>query len=95
VTGPPCRGSKGGAGSFTKTFQFAAGKQIVGRSFADNANAEVLPAYTVVNGGVRWNPDNRTTLSLKVYNLFNTVDATSAPYPGQFMLGMRARRKSP
>jgi iron complex outermembrane receptor protein len=64
------------------------GVQIVGRSFADNANTQVLPAYTVVNGGVRWKPDQRTTFALRIYNLFNTVYATSAPYPGQWMLGM-------
>jgi iron complex outermembrane receptor protein len=73
---------------FASNWSTYGGVQIVGRSFADNANTEVLPAYAVVNGGVRWKPDERTTFSFRIYNLFNTVYATSAPYPGQFMLGM-------
>jgi hypothetical protein len=30
----------------------------------------------------------RTTFALRIYNLLNTVYATSPPYPGQWMLGM-------
>jgi iron complex outermembrane recepter protein len=37
---------------------------------------------------VRWKADERTTFAFRVYNLFDTVYATSAPYPGQWMLGM-------
>jgi iron complex outermembrane receptor protein len=73
---------------FATNWSAYGGVQIVGRSFSDNANTQVLPAYTVVNGGLRWKPDERTTFALRIYNLFNTVYATSAPYPGQWMLGM-------
>ena len=73
---------------FASNWSAYGGVQIVGRAFADNANTEALPAYTVVNGGLRWKPDARTTFALRIYNLFNTVYATSAPYPGQWLLGM-------
>jgi len=73
---------------FAPNWSAYGGVQIVGRRFSDNANTQVLPAYAVVNGGVRWKADQRTTFALRVYNLFDTVYATSAPYPGQWMLGM-------
>jgi iron complex outermembrane receptor protein len=73
---------------FASNWSAYGGVQIVGRTFSDNANTQVLPAYTVINGGLRWKPDERTTFALRIYNLFNTVYATSAPYPGQWMLGM-------
>ncbi|HUN96765.1 MAG TPA: TonB-dependent receptor [Bradyrhizobium sp.] len=74
--------------NFAPNWSAYGGVQIVGRSFANNANTQILPAYTVVNGGVRWKADERTTFAFRVYNLFDTVYATSAPYPGQWMLGM-------
>jgi iron complex outermembrane receptor protein len=63
------------------------GAQIVGKTFADNANTLARPAYTVVNGGVQWKPDANTTLSLRVYNLFDTIYATSGNTT-QWLLGM-------
>ena len=44
-------------------------------------------AYNLVNGGVQWKPDPNTTLSLRVYNLFDTIYATSGNTT-QWLLGM-------
>jgi iron complex outermembrane receptor protein len=73
---------------FASNWSVYGGVQIVGRTFSDNANTQLRPAYTVVNGGLRWKPDERTTVALRVYNLFDKVYATSAPYAGQWLLGM-------
>lgn len=61
--------------------------QIVGKTFADNANTLTRPGYTVVNAGVQWKPDARTTMALRVYNVFDTVYATSGD-TSQWLLGM-------
>jgi iron complex outermembrane receptor protein len=73
---------------FASNWSVYGGVQIVGRTFSDNANTLLRPGYTVVNGGLRWKPDQRTTLALRIHNLFDTVYATSAPYAGQWLLGM-------
>ncbi|WP_084305636.1 TonB-dependent receptor [Bradyrhizobium sp. ARR65] len=73
---------------FASNWSVYGGVQIVGRTFSDNANTQLRPAYTVVNGGLRWKPDERTTVAVRVYNLFDTIYATSAPYAGQWLLGM-------
>jgi iron complex outermembrane recepter protein len=73
---------------FASDWSVYSGVQIVGRTFSDNANTLLRPAYAVVNGGIRWKPDARTTVAFRLYNLFDTVYATSAPYAGQWLLGM-------
>lgn len=73
--------------SFAPNWSVNGGVQIVGKMFADNANTLARPAYTVVNGGVQWKPDANTTLSLRVYNLFDTIYATSGGTT-QWLLGM-------
>jgi iron complex outermembrane recepter protein len=73
---------------FASDWSAYSGVQIVGQTYSDNANTLLRPAYAVVNGGIRWKPDQRTTLALRIYNLFDTVYATSAPYTGQWLLGM-------
>jgi iron complex outermembrane receptor protein len=73
---------------FAQNWSVNGGVQIVGRTFSDDANTLLRPAYTVVNGGLRWKPDERTTVALRVYNLFDTVYAVAAPYTGQWLLGM-------
>jgi iron complex outermembrane recepter protein len=73
---------------FASNWSVYGGVQIVGQTFSDNANTQLRPAYAVVNGGLRWKPDERTTVALRVYNLFDKVYATSAPYAGQWLLGM-------
>jgi iron complex outermembrane recepter protein len=75
------------------TFAFApdwsvnGGVQIIGKTFADNANTLTRPSYTIVNAGVQWKPDARTTLALRAYNLFDTIYATGGPTT-QWLLGM-------
>lgn len=73
--------------AFAPQWSVNGGVQIVGRTFADNANTLARPAYTVVNGGLQWKPDAKTTLALRVYNLFDTVYATSGNTT-QWLLGM-------
>lgn len=73
---------------FAPDWSVYGGVQIVGQTFSDNANTQLRPAYTVVNGGLRWKPDAQTTVALRLYNLFDTVYATSSPYAGQWLLGM-------
>ncbi len=73
--------------AFAPNWSVNGGVQIVGKTFADNANTLAHPAYTVVNGGVQWKPDANTTLSLRVYNLFDTIYATSGGTT-QWLLGM-------
>jgi iron complex outermembrane receptor protein len=65
-----------------------AGVQIVGKTFADNANMLEMPAYTLVNAGLQWKPDVNTTVSLRVYNLFDKIYATSSYSDNQWILGM-------
>ncbi|WKA30316.1 TonB-dependent siderophore receptor [Bradyrhizobium roseum] len=73
--------------AFAPQWSVNGGVQIVGRTFADNANTLARPAYTVVNGGLQWKPDAKTTMALRVYNLFDTVYATSGNTT-QWLLGM-------
>ncbi len=73
--------------AFAPQWSAEGGVQIIGKTFADNANTLTRPAYTVVNGGVQWKPDAKTTLSLRVYNLFDTIYATSGNTT-QWLLGM-------
>lgn len=73
---------------FAPDWSVYGGVQIVGQTFSDNANTMLRPGYNVVNGGLRYKPDERTTVALRLYNLFDTVYATSSPYAGQWLLGM-------
>ena len=62
--------------------------QIVGRTFADNANTLEMPSYALVNASLQWKPDVNTTVSLRVWNLFDKIYATSSYTDNQWMLGM-------
>jgi iron complex outermembrane recepter protein len=73
--------------AFATDWSVNGGVQIVGRTFADNANTLTRPGYTVVNAGVQWKPDAKTTMALRVYNLFDTIYATGGPTT-QWLLGM-------
>lgn len=63
--------------AFAPGWSANAGIQLVGDTWADDANTLVRPAYNVVNAGLMWKPDTRQTLALRVYNLFDTVYTTS------------------
>jgi len=73
--------------AFAPNWSANAGIQIVGKAYADNANTVSMPAYNVVNAGVQWKPDPNTTVSFRVYNLFDTVYATSGTTT-PWLLGM-------
>jgi iron complex outermembrane recepter protein len=73
--------------AFAPDWSVNGGVQIVGKTFADNANTLTRPGYAVVNAGVQWKPDARTTMALRVYNLFDTIYATGGPTT-QWLLGM-------
>jgi iron complex outermembrane receptor protein len=73
--------------AFASNWSANAGVQIIGKRYADNANTLEMPAYNVVNAGLQWKPDINTTVSLRVYNLFDTVYATSGG-TNQWLLGM-------
>lgn len=64
------------------------GLRHVGSRFADEANAERMPGYTVADAVLSWNVDPKTTLSLVGRNLTNRFYATSA-YNTQWFLGPR------
>lgn len=74
--------------NFAPNWSANAGVQIVGRTYTDIANTQARSSYAVVNAGLRWKPDERTTFSLRIYNLFDKVYATSAASTGQWTLGM-------
>jgi len=73
--------------AFAPNWSVNAGIQIVGKTYADAANTLSMPAYNVVNAGVQWKPDPNTTLSFRIYNLFDTIYATSGT-TSQWLLGM-------
>ncbi|MDB5568185.1 MAG: TonB-dependent receptor [Tardiphaga sp.] len=74
--------------AFAPNWSANAGVQIVGKTFADNANTREMPSYTLVNAGMQWKPDINTTVSLRIYNLFDKIYATSSYSDNQWMLGM-------
>jgi iron complex outermembrane recepter protein len=73
--------------AFAPSWSANAGILIVGKTYADAANTVAMPAYSVVNAGVQWKPDLCTTVSFRVYNVFDTVYATSGT-TSQWLLGM-------
>ncbi|WP_430641808.1 TonB-dependent receptor [Bradyrhizobium macuxiense] len=73
---------------FAPNWSAYGGVQIVGQMYSDLANTQVRPGYNLVNGGVSWKPDDRTTVALRVYNLFDKVYAVTSNGTGQWLLGM-------
>lgn len=73
--------------AFAPNWSANAGVQIVGKTFADNANTLTRPAYNIVNAGLQWKPDLNTTVSFRIYNLFDEVYTTSGGTT-QWLLGM-------
>lgn len=73
--------------AFAPNWSANVGIQIVGKTYADAANTVAMPAYNVVNAAVQWKPDPNTTVSFRVYNLFDKVYATSGD-TNQWLLGM-------
>ncbi|UWU78221.1 TonB-dependent siderophore receptor [Bradyrhizobium huanghuaihaiense] len=73
--------------AFAPNWSANAGVQIVGKTYADNANTVTRPAYNIVNTSVLWKPDLNTTVSFRIYNLFDEVYTTSGGTT-QWLLGM-------
>ncbi|MGY3486976.1 iron complex outermembrane receptor protein [Bradyrhizobium sp. USDA 4011] len=73
---------------FAPNWSVYGGVQIVGAMYSDLANTQLRPGYNVVNGGIRWKPDDRTTVAFRVYNLFDKVYAVTSNGTGQWLLGM-------
>ena len=51
------------------------------KSFADDENTVVMPAFNVVNLFGNYQIDSRTSVSLSVNNLFNTLGYTEMQFP--------------
>lgn len=73
---------------FAPNWSVYGGVQFVGQMYSDLANTQLRPGYNVVNGGIRWKPDDRTTVAFRVYNLFDKVYAVTSNGTGQWLLGM-------
>ncbi|WP_076865520.1 TonB-dependent receptor [Bradyrhizobium mercantei] len=73
---------------FASNWSVYGGVQMVGAMYSDLANTQLRPGYNVVNGGIRWKPDDRTTVAFRVYNLFDKVYAVTSNGTGQWLLGM-------
>lgn len=73
---------------FAPNWSVYGGVQIVGAIYSDLANTQLRSGYNVVNSGIRWKPDDRTTVAFRVYNLFDKVYAVTASGTGQWLLGM-------
>ncbi|WP_375778427.1 TonB-dependent receptor [Bradyrhizobium sp. ma5] len=73
---------------FAPNWSVYGGVQMVGAMYSDLANTQLRPGYNVVNGGIRWKPDDRTTVAFRVYNLFDKVYAVTSNGTGQWLLGM-------
>ncbi|MVT66371.1 TonB-dependent siderophore receptor [Bradyrhizobium pachyrhizi] len=73
---------------FAPNWSAYGGVQIVGAMYSDLANTQLRPGYNVVNGGVRWKPDDRTTVAFRLYNLFDKAYAVTSNGTGQWLLGM-------
>jgi iron complex outermembrane receptor protein len=74
--------------AFAPAWSVNGGAQFVGATWADNPNTLQRPAYSVVNTSLQWKPYANTTMSARIYNLFDTVYATSGG-TAQWLLGRR------
>jgi iron complex outermembrane receptor protein len=72
--------------AFAPAWSINGGVQIVGDTWADNANTLKRPSYSVVNTSLQWKPYPNTTLIARIYNLFDTIYATSGGTT-QWLLG--------
>jgi iron complex outermembrane receptor protein len=72
----------------TPMWEARAVMQVVGRRFADNTDpaASILPAYQVVNFGVRWRPRPRLAVDARVDNAFDQLYGDSGTTT-QWLLG--------
>lgn len=71
---------------FAENWTALGGVHYVGETYTNDANTSTRPAYTVVNAGLQWRPNEKATLDLFVENLFDEVYATSGNAT-QWLLG--------
>lgn len=67
----------------SQNVQAGAGLRYVDRRYANIANSNVLPAYTVIDASVSWEALSNTTLGLQVRNLFDRQYAATQYNEGQ------------
>jgi outer membrane receptor protein involved in Fe transport len=82
-----------GLNLFDRALRVEAPIEHYSKRFADAANSQSLPAYTVYNLNARWNVTDTLSLSLNGVNLSNEIGLTEGnPRAGQFVSGdARAR----
>jgi iron complex outermembrane receptor protein len=77
--------------SAPRAWQFRGGLRSVGRRYWDNANAFSIPAYTVVDAGIRKRLSDNVGVDLHMFNLTNELYATDFyfnAFAPQWMLGV-------
>jgi iron complex outermembrane receptor protein len=72
--------------AFAENWTALGGIHYVGETYTNDANTSTRPAYAVVNAGLQWRPNEKTTLDLFVENLFDEAYATSGNST-QWLLG--------
>ena len=73
-----------------RAWQFRGGLRSVGRRTWDNANSSQIPAYTVVDAGIRKRLTEKVAVDLYLFNLTNKLYGTDVyfnPFAPQWMLG--------
>jgi iron complex outermembrane recepter protein len=63
---------------FLPDWQLRGALRYVGDRFVDNTDIDKMPAYTVLDLGVRWNVTQNVSLDLRVNNVMNTIYAVGA-----------------
>ncbi|MBT9597021.1 MAG: TonB-dependent receptor [Vitreoscilla sp.] len=72
-------------------FELGAAVIGTGKSFGDDANTITMPGYTVVNAFANWQVNDRTSVSLSVNNLGNTVGYTEIEGDGHAARSINGR----
>lgn len=62
----------------TPEWRVQTGLRYVGKRYTDNANTLVLPPYSVVDAGLRWQPLEGLDVDLRAYNLFDKLYAATS-----------------
>ena len=73
-----------------RAWQFRGGLREVGRRTWDNANTSEIPAYTIVDAGIRKRLSGKVAVDLYMFNLTNKLYGTDVyfnPFAPQWLLG--------
>ena len=63
--------------NFLEDWMAYGGLHYVGKTYVNDANTATRPSYVTVDVGLQWQPTDKATFELNVYNLFDEVYATS------------------